>query len=122
MENIKTYSDMINDKELDAKALALFNELYEKINNLSDKEIKYIKESISANDISDVESINTEMEKVQNEGLIGGVIGGLTGLAFGKKIGAAVAKALGVTTGPLYNLLNSTLIQTAICTYLGIKM
>ena len=40
MKNIKTYSDMINDKELDAKALALFNELYEKINNLSDKEIQ----------------------------------------------------------------------------------
>jgi hypothetical protein len=122
MENVKTYSDMINDKELDAKALVLFNELYEKINNLSDKEMRYIRESVCSNDMSDVESINTEMEKVQNEGLVGGIFGGITGLAFGKKIGAAVCKALGITTGPLYNLLNSTLVQTAICTYLGVKM
>ena len=122
MDNIKTYSDMVVDKELDAKALAVFNELYEKINNLSAKEIRYIAESVAANDMYDADSIGNEMERVQNEGLVGGIVGGLTGLAFGKKIGAAICKALGVTTGPLYNLLNSTLVQTAICTYLGIKM
>jgi len=122
MENIKTYSDIVNDKELDAKSLELFNELYEKIGGLSDKEIRYIAESVAADDMSDAASIDAEIEKTQNEGLVGGLIGGITGLAFGQKIGQAVCKALGITTGPLYNLLNSKLIQTAICTYLGIKM
>ena len=122
MENIKTYSDIINDKELDAKALELFNELYEKINNLSDKEIRYIAESAAADDMSDAAAIDAEMEKVQNEGLVGGLVGGIGGLVFGQKIGQAVCRALGITNGPLYNLLNSKLIQTAICSYIGVKI
>lgn len=120
---IKTYNDMLTDKELDAKALQLFNEIYEKLDNLTEQEIKYIAESVkNSEDISDAKSIDAEIENVQNEGLVGGIVGGITGLAFGQKIGKAVCAALGITTGPLYNLLTSKVVQTAICTYLGIKM
>ena len=120
---IKTYNDMLTDKEFDAKALQLFNEIYEKLDNLTEQEIKYIAESVkNSEDISDAKSIDAEIENVQNEGLVGGIVGGITGLAFGQKIGKAVCAALGITTGPLYNLLTSKVVQTAICTYLGIKM
>lgn len=121
MNSIKTYSDMMNEKELDAKSLELFNQLYEKLNNLSDKEIRYIAESVNSEEVS-VDSINTEIEKMQNEGFFGGAAGLLGGLIAGDKLGKAICNALGVTGGPLYNLLTSKIVMTAICTYLGIKM
>lgn len=122
MENkVKTYSDMLSDRKMDAKTLQLFNEIYEKLNNLSEQESKYIVEAnIPIN--GDVESIENEITNAQNEGLIGGLAGGLGGIIAGDKLGKAICKALGVTTGPLYSLLTSKLVMTAICTYLGIKM
>ena len=33
----------------------------------------------------------------------------------------AICKALGITQGPLYNLMTSKIMTTAICTYLGVK-
>lgn len=122
MANIKTYTDMLNDKQTDAEALKLFNELYEKINALSDKELRYISESVKNNIPENVESIETELNTLQNEGFFGGATGLIGGLIAGDKLGKAICQALGVTTGPLYNLLTSKIVMTAICTYLGIKM
>ena len=122
MANVKTYTDIVNEKYTDAEALKLFNELYEKINSLSDKELKYISESVKNNIPEDTESIENELDILQNEGFVGGATGLSGGLIAGDKLGKAICKALGVTTGPLYSLLTSKIVMTAICTYLGIKM
>ena len=123
MDNIKTYFDLKNDAASDKKAIELFNALYEKRLSLSDKEIQFLAESIKNDEgICDVEGIENKMSEVQNEGLVGGILGGITGIAVGDKIGNAICKALGITTGPLYQLLNSKIVTTAICTYLGIKI
>ena len=122
MEKVKTYSDILTDKENETNALINFNSIYEKLNNLSEQEIKYITESKTDSIPSDVKSIDDEILNIQNEGVIGGLIGGLGGIIAGDKLGMAICKALGVTTGPMYSLLTSKLVITAICTYLGIKM
>lgn len=122
MNKVKTYSDIQNEKQLDKTALELFNEIYEKLNTLSEQEIKYIAESANTPIDGNVESIENEITNVQNEGFVGGLVGGLGGLIAGDKLGKAICQALGVTTGPLYSLLTSKLVMTAICTYLGIKM
>lgn len=123
MENIKTYYDLQNDAENEKKALELFKDLYEKRLTLTDKEIQFIAESLkNGEEINDVEGIEKTMSDVQNEGLIGGILGGITGIAIGDKIGNAICKALGITTGPLYQLMNSKIVTTAILTYLGIKI
>lgn len=119
MEKVKTYFDIKKDEMLEKDALVLFSQLYEKITNLNEKEIAFIKESVE-NDV-DNNDIEKMMEDQANEGIIGGLVGGIGGLAFGSKIGAAICKALGVTQGPLYSLLTSKIMTTAICTYLGIK-
>lgn len=121
MEKVKTYFDIKKDEMLEKDALVLFAQLYEKITNLNEKEIAFIKECVENE--TDVKSNDIEkmMEDQANEGIIGGLIGGIGGLAFGSKIGAAICKALGITQGPLYNLLTSKIMTTAICTYLGIK-
>lgn len=122
MANIKTYTDMLNDKHTDAEALKLFNELYEKINALSDKELRYISESVKNNIPENVESIETELNTLQNEGFFGGATGLIGGLIAGDKLGKAICQALGVTNGPLYNLLTSKVVIAAISTYLGAKI
>ncbi len=122
MNKVKTYSDIQNEKQLDKTALELFNEIYEKLNTLSEQEIKYIAESVNTPIDGNVESIENEITNAQNEGFVGGLVGGLGGLIAGDKLGKAICQALGVTTGPLYSLLTSKLVMTAICTYLGIKM
>lgn len=122
MNKVKTYSDIQNEKQLDKTALELFNEIYEKLNTLSEQEIKYIAESANTPIDGNVESIENEITNAQNEGFVGGLVGGLGGLIAGDKLGKAICQALGVTTGPLYSLLTSKLVMTAICTYLGIKM
>lgn len=122
MANIKTYNDMLNDQQNDAEALKMFNELYEKINALSDKELRYIAESVKNEIPENVENIEKEISTMQNEGFFGGATGLIGGLIAGDKLGKAICHALGVTTGPLYSLLTSKIVMTAICTYLGIKM
>lgn len=123
MDSIKTYNDILNDKASDEKALELFVELYKKNLNLTDKERAFINESVDVNELPcDVDAIEKTMAEMQNEGLLGGIVGGIGGLIAGDKLGKAICKALGVTTGPLYQLLTSKIVMTAICTYLGIKM
>lgn len=115
---VKTYLDLQREEQLDREALKLFCELYEKMISLSPKEARFIRESVEAECEENVDDMLTAQS---NEGLVGGIVGGITGLAFGSKIGNAICKALGITTGPLYQLLNSKIVTTAICTYLGIK-
>jgi len=55
-----------------------------------------------------------------NEGVIGSVLGGLGGLAFGKSIGKIIARVLGIKeNSPLYNVLTSRLVGTAIGAAIG---
>ena len=123
MNETKTYNDMLNERASDEKALEIFVELYKKNLNLSEKERRFINESVNVNELPcDVEAIEKTMGDMQNEGLLGGLVGGIGGLVAGDKLGKAICKALGVTTGPLYQLLTSKIVMTAICTYLGIKM
>lgn len=121
MENIKTFKDLESEKISEKQALILFNELYEKITSLEGKEEKFIRESASGECPGNADGIAEMLEKASNEGLVGGLVGGIGGLAFGSKIGAAICKALGITQGPLYSLMTSKIMTTAICTYLGIK-
>lgn len=121
MENVKTYKDLENEGIKERQALELFTELYNKALSLNSREIEFIKESAKTDNIENSKDIEAMMEDQSNEGLIGGLVGGIGGLAFGSKIGAAICKALGITQGPLYNLMTSKIMTTAICTYLGIK-
>lgn len=123
MENkVKTYSDMLSDRKMDAKTLQLFNEIYEKLNNLSEQEIKYIAESMKSEIPATTETIDAGIEQMQNEGFLGGVAGLIGGLITGDKLGKAICQALGITTGPLYSLLTSKVVIAAIATYLGAKI
>lgn len=56
-----------------------------------------------------------------DEGIIGGILGAVGGIAFGPRIGNAICSALGISKGALYDLLNSRLVTTAICTKLGLR-
>ena len=79
----------------------------------------YIHESTEQIDESKVEELSekiyeslkggTEVE----EGFFGAIVGGIAGLTAGSAIMRAVCKALGVTQGPIYNILTSKLICMA---------
>lgn len=94
-----------------ARSVELFAEAMNKLNNLSDAERLFLKESVEK---------ETNVEDVE-EGLLGGIVGGIAGLAFGPKVGDAVCKALGITKGTLYDLLHSRIFTAAVCSYLGLK-
>lgn len=119
---IKTYNDILIDNESDKFALKLYNELYEKLNTLTDKEYSYIKECVKTTKEVNVTEIENSITDIKNEGIVGGIIGGLGGIIAGDKLGKAVCQALGITSGPLYNLITSKLVVAAIATYLGLKL
>jgi hypothetical protein len=121
METVKTFKDIEKEETREREALNLFAELYNKAISLNSRELEFIKESANVDNVETGKDIETMMEDQSNEGLIGGIVGGIGGLAFGSKIGAAICKALGITQGPLYNLMTSKIMTTAICTYLGVK-
>lgn len=121
MENVKTYKDLENEGIKEREALVLFAELYNKAISLNNKEVEFIRESAKTENVETAKDVDAMLEDQSNEGLIGGLVGGIGGLAFGSKIGAAICKALGITQGPLYNLMTSKIMTTAICTYLGVK-
>ena len=65
-------------------------------------------------------------EKIKNgeevdEGLFGSLVGGVVGASIGPMIGRAICKALGITTGILYDLLNSRAFTSAVAAYIGYK-
>ena len=49
-----------------------------------------------------------------DEGILTGLLGGVSGAVLGPTVMKAVAHALGVTSGPLYNLLTSSLVCSAV--------
>ncbi len=49
-----------------------------------------------------------------NEGFFKKLIGGATGFIIGPTIGKVIARALGITSGPLYSVLTSRLVSTAL--------
>lgn len=62
---------------------------------------------------------DTEISKL-DEGILGSILGGLGGLTFGKSIGKLLADTLGIReNSPLYSVLTSRLVATAIGAALG---
>lgn len=120
----KTFLELQKESVEDELALKVFGEMYTQVANAphTAAERKLI-ESVLAQlpDTVEGRDIEAMLESAQNEGVLGGILGGVTGLAFGSKIGQAICKALGITQGPLYQLLTSKLVTTAICTYIGVK-
>lgn len=49
-----------------------------------------------------------------NEGFFRKLIGGATGFIVGPTIGKVIARALGISSGPLYSVLTSRLVSTAL--------
>lgn len=72
-----------------------------------------------------LESIDTAIEKdipvddVIDEGILSGLIGAAAGATIGPAITKAVCSALGITKGPLYDLVTSRLITTSVGAILG---
>lgn len=56
-----------------------------------------------------------------DEGLIAGALGALAGISFGPAIGKALCNALGIGKGVLYDLMTSKLVNSAVCTKLGLR-
>ena len=90
---------------------------------------EFINDEIQLNE-SEERMINEAAEKIAekikngetvDEGLFGSVVGGLAGAAIGPAIGRAICQALGITSGLLYNLLNSRMFTSAVAAYIGYK-
>jgi uncharacterized membrane protein YeaQ/YmgE (transglycosylase-associated protein family) len=58
-------------------------------------------------------------EGTLNEGVFGAIVGGIAGLTIGATVMKAACKALGVKEGPLYNVLTSKMVCTAVGIALG---
>ena len=90
---------------------------------------EFLNDDIQLNE-SEEKMVNEAAEKIAekiktgetiDEGLFGSVVGGLTGAVMGPAIGRAICKALGITSGLLYNLLNSRMFTSAVAAYIGYK-
>ena len=57
-----------------------------------------------------------------NEGVLGRVLGGIGGFALGPKIGGIIAKVLGISKGPLFNVLTSRIVSAALAQELTKKL
>ena len=69
------------------------------------------------------ETVNETRLEILDEGIFGSILGGIGGLAFGKSIGKLLANTLGIKeNSPLYNVLTSRLVGTAIGAALGKKL
>jgi hypothetical protein len=69
------------------------------------------------------ETVNESRLEILDEGIFGSIVGGIGGLAFGKSIGKLLADTLGIKKkSPLYNVLTSRLVGTAIGAALGKKL
>ena len=127
---------MSNDKIIcmkeGRKLLSFFfiiNTLYYIYKVMIKKYEEFLNDDIQLNE-SEEKMVNEAAEKIAekikngetvDEGLFGSVIGGLTGAAMGPAIGSAICKALVITSGLLYNLLNSRMFTSAVAAYIGYK-
>lgn len=66
----------------------------------------YIDGLIEENNIKSIDDIN--------ESIIGKIMGGTTGFLLGPVVGKIICKVLGIKDGPVYDLLTSRLVSTAI--------
>ena len=88
----------------------------EEIKGLTPDEIK------NAENLYNVLLESIQEKKPIDEGLFGALVGGVSAAAFGPAIMKSICKALGINeSSPLYNLLTSRLILTAVATYIGSK-
>ena len=125
-------NDKIICKKEGRKLLSFFfiiNIIYYIYKVMIQKYDEFINDEIQLNE-SEERMINEAAEKIAkkikngetiDEGLFGSVVGGLTGAAIGPAIGRAICKALGITSGLLYNLLNSRMFTSAVAAYIGYK-
>ena len=81
-----------------------------------------LNESVDTNELSN-QFYEDYMDGNLDEGIIkkifGGAVGGITGLLLGKSIGEAICKILGIGNGPLYNLITSKIVATALGVAIG---
>jgi len=110
---VRKFSDILADMEEDEE------------DEEEDVEMELTKEQASA--IIDIfmnpENVNESQIELLNEGIFGSILGGIGGLAFGKSIGKLLANTLGIKdNSPLYNVLTSRLVGTAIGAALGKKL
>tara|TARA_R110002060_G_scaffold59154_1_gene69030 strand:+ start:271 stop:630 length:360 start_codon:yes stop_codon:yes gene_type:complete len=63
--------------------------------------------------------LETAMDEIIEEGILGSILGGLSGFALGKTVGKALAKVLGIQKGALYDLLTSRLVGAALGAVMG---
>jgi len=83
---------------------------------LNENHLEYLTEEENTQIESVIEEWIAAGGKVENldEGFFGKLVGGAAGFLVGPAIGKIVAKALGITEGPLYNVLTSRLVSTAL--------
>ena len=125
-------NDKIICKKEGRKLLSFFfiiNTLYYIYKVMIKKYEEFLNDDIQLNE-SEERMINEAAEKIAekikngesvDEGLFGSVVGGLTGAVMGPAIGRAICRAFGITSGLLYNLLNSRMFTSAVAAYIGYK-
>ena len=94
----------------------LSNILGEKPKIVKKKLDKLINDNIGLLENMQVELLMKILENPEslNEGILGRVLGGVAGFALGPTVGKLIAKVLGITKGPLYNLLTSRIVSAAL--------
>src|SRR3972149_4180539 len=78
--------------------------------------LDYLNEEENAHVESAIQEWINSGGKIENldEGFFGKLLGGAAGFVVGPTIGKIVARALGITEGPLYSVLTSRLVSTAL--------
>lgn len=132
MNNVSEYiRESIRSRQTDQLARAIRGEEYS----------EEIFEAVSAEDftkvlfdaIASTDSVNESSKNIidcirdaQNgsevdEGVLGAAVGTVLGATIGPRLGQAMCNVLGITKGPLYDLLCSRLVTTAIALKLGMR-
>ncbi len=102
-KKMRTFDEILNDKEVNTE--------------LTEEQAKVLIDLLLNENITKEELLNL------NEGVLGSILGGVTGFAFGSNIGKLLANVLGIREGsPLYTVLTSRMVTTAIGAELGKKM
>jgi hypothetical protein len=117
---MKTFKDFLTENSndaLDVQNILNESELSEEQQIVINKAITRIMEEHEAG-----KDLNSIVEEIINEGILGSILGGLTGFALGKVVGESLAKVLGIEKGALYDLLTSRLVGAALGAVLGKRL
>lgn len=114
-------------KKKKKKKVRKFSEI---LNNDADESVEDIKIELTETQkqiiidlLINPELVNESRLELLDEGIFGSILGGIGGLALGKSIGKLLANTLGIKEkSPLYNVLTSRLVGTAIGAALGKKL